>query len=157
MTMLYFAYGANLDKANMSLRCPDAVPYSSFFLDDWKLKFCQHATVVPESGSRVPGALWRITERCERSLDRFEGYPYYYHKQYIGHDEDRIMFYVMNSSHSDDPSESYLNTITQGYDDWGLPYQYLHRAVQEVEDQKYTGEFVDWYDDRWTVDEPSWK
>ena len=131
---LYFAYGANLSKDSMAFRCPAAVPFSKFELHDWALDFNTHATIKPKKGSRVPGALWRITSDCEQSLDMFEGYPSYYDKTILEQDGLEFMVYVMNEpDYRAAPSGGYISLIQQGYLDWNLDESRLFRAV----DQKY--------------------
>jgi gamma-glutamylcyclotransferase (GGCT)/AIG2-like uncharacterized protein YtfP len=131
---LYFAYGANLNRENMSWRCPRARPVQALYLPDWSLMFCTHATIEPSVGARVPGAVWEITEECEASLDRFEGYPSYYDKQYIQHDGETLMFYYIRSDMPSTPTAGYLATIGQGYQDWNLDLDRLWDAVHRTEE-----------------------
>ncbi|MDY0002073.1 MAG: gamma-glutamylcyclotransferase family protein [Polyangia bacterium] len=37
--VLYFAYGSNLDQAQMRRRCPTAAPIGPATLDGWRLAF----------------------------------------------------------------------------------------------------------------------
>ena len=67
------------------------------------------ATILPEKGSHVDGVLWKITGACEKSLNRYEGYPYLYGKKTIHvRAEDgtayKCMVYVMNAPHKDYPA-----------------------------------------------------
>jgi gamma-glutamylcyclotransferase (GGCT)/AIG2-like uncharacterized protein YtfP len=127
---LYFAYGANLNMDGMGYRCPRAVPVRPFHLKDWRLAFSGVATIIPETGSRVHGALWEITTECEENLDLFEGFPYLYTKIHLTHQEQEFMVYVMNDDPPGLPSSSYFDTIAQGYSDWNLPLDELHHARQ---------------------------
>jgi gamma-glutamylcyclotransferase (GGCT)/AIG2-like uncharacterized protein YtfP len=138
---LYFAYGANLNLEGMSYRCPKSKPVKSLYLKDWQLCFSGVATVVPQKGSCVPGALWQITEECEASLDMFEGFPTLYRKETIKIGKDEIMFYVMNRDIPAEPSLGYLMTIAEGYEDWNLRLSDLWDAVRDTQDQVYV--------DRW--------
>ena len=61
---LYFAYGANLNREEMSIRCPFAKPMGRAVLHDYKLAFRTVATVEQARGMSVSGALWMITARC---------------------------------------------------------------------------------------------
>ena len=140
---LYFAYGANLNIANMAQRCPSAVAIEPFYLHDYRLMFSGVASIEPAPGSRVPGALWAITEACEQSLDVFEGYPWLYRKHEITVDDMPVMFYVMNSAAPSEPAASYLETIAQGYGDFGLDLDDLWAAVT------YTKEMQD--DMQWST------
>jgi gamma-glutamylcyclotransferase (GGCT)/AIG2-like uncharacterized protein YtfP len=131
MNNFYFAYGANLNRASMRRRCPNAVALKSLYLRDWQLAFSGVATVLPAKGHSVPGALWQITDECEASLDHFEGFPDLYRKHYLKQDGHSIMFYVMNTDSVSPPASSYLSTIREGYNDWWLPTTALEQAVQE--------------------------
>ena len=133
---LYFAYGANLNIENMSQRCPSAVAIEPFYLHDYRLMFSGVASIEPAPGSRVPGALWAITEACEQSLDVFEGYPWLYRKQEIIMDGMPVMFYVMNTAAPYEPGTSYLETIAQGYEDFGLGLDDLWAAVQHTKEMQ---------------------
>jgi gamma-glutamylcyclotransferase (GGCT)/AIG2-like uncharacterized protein YtfP len=134
---LYFAYGANLNLEGMQYRCPNAKPVKPFYLENWRLSFSGVATVQPSPGDYVPGALWALTEDCEKSLDTFEGYPYLYRKQTIKIGKDEIMFYVMNSDPPSEPGISYLITIAEGYQDWQLELDDLWLAVRNTQEEQY--------------------
>jgi gamma-glutamylcyclotransferase len=131
---IYFAYGANLSLDSMSWRCPDAEPVTAFYLRDWRLELHCHATIRPSAGDCVAGALWSITPDCEASLDAFEGYPVYYHKQIVQQDGIEFMVYVMNEPLSGRPGSSYVNLLAEGYQDWQLPLPALLQAVSGYRD-----------------------
>lgn len=134
---LYFAYGANLNLNGMAYRCPKAQQVQPYFLENYELAFSGVATVRPSPGNSVPGALWSITEECERSLDIFEGFPSLYRKEVINIYGDEIMFYVMNQDPPGEPSAGYLVTIAEGYQSWGLPLEYLYNAVKQTQEKTY--------------------
>ncbi len=73
--MFYFAYGANLNIQNMSVRCPNAKPIVPITLNNMRLVFRGVADVEHKKDSILHGAIWDITDKCEASLDIFEGYP----------------------------------------------------------------------------------
>jgi len=77
----YIAYGSNLSVEQMAHRCPDAKVAGMAALKDWTLVFRTHATIEPCDGRVVPVLIWEISQRDERNLDRYEGYPSYYYKQ----------------------------------------------------------------------------
>lgn len=129
---LYFAYGANLNLEGMRFRCPGAKPISVMMLDGWRLSFSGVATIRPEPGAQVAGAVWSITQECEDNLDVFEGFPYLYTKIHLTQDGETFMVYVMNDDPPAPPARSYYETIAQGYRDWGLPLDSLQRAREQV-------------------------
>jgi len=129
--MFYFAYGANLNVDNMSMRCPNAEPIVPFTLPDYDLVFRGVADIEQKAGSQVRGALWDITDKCEASLDIFEGYPTLYRKEWFqikltdalardfGETAD-VLVYRMNRTGYAKPSPMYYETIRQGYRDFSL-------------------------------------
>ena len=90
--MLYFAYGSNLNHHQMkNIRCIGSKYLKTIFLKDYQLLFCHpnklnkfgYANIVKKKGSRVPGAIWEITKKHEEILDRYEGFPKSYQKEYF--------------------------------------------------------------------------
>ena len=136
--MLYGAYGANLNMANMEVRCPQAKPILGFNLVGYRLVFNGVADIIKDKDTKIPIGLWKITKECEKSLDRFEGYPYLYKKIKLkidvpGFKGQKVMFYVMRRKGVALPPASYFNTIAQGYDDFALDKDYLNWAVHEAD------------------------
>lgn len=129
---LYFAYGANLSHDSMAARCPKAKPWQSFYLRGWALDFATHATIRPDPGQVVPGALWRITDDCEARLDAFEGWPHYYSKRILAQDGYEFMVYVMNNPKFGSTYWSYVDLIAEGYQDWNLDTQPLWQQVDQI-------------------------
>ena len=82
---LYFAYGSNINLDQMSYRCPDACVVGPASLENYELLFRRggFATIAPREGGKVHGLLWSLTPECERSLDRYEGYPRFYDKRTV--------------------------------------------------------------------------
>ena len=54
---IYIAYGANLNKKNMAVRSPDAIPVGSTNLLGYKLVFNNVASIVPSEHDSVPVGL----------------------------------------------------------------------------------------------------
>ncbi len=86
---LYFAYGSNINLDQMAQRCPNAEPLGVVVLNGYELQFRGNsrgagvATIAPKRGGKVYGLLWNITEKCEASLDIYEGYPRLYTKKQV--------------------------------------------------------------------------
>ncbi len=124
---LYFAYGANMSVEGMRMRCPAAMPIGKARLDGYRLNFRRGvANVEPQAGEFVPGALWKVTDSCIKSLDRFEGYPNLYGRYEIngrfvdGKKLPGAQIYIMQPGYAESPpSRHYLDTILKGYDDFG--------------------------------------
>jgi gamma-glutamylcyclotransferase (GGCT)/AIG2-like uncharacterized protein YtfP len=133
---LYFAYGSNLNEADMRLRCPDARPDAVARLDGWRLTFHGVADIEPAPGRTVHGLLWWVGEDDICGLDRYEGAPTLYAQRTLevetAHGRRWAMAYVMvRPTYLGLPSPWYLERIAQGYRRWGLPLAELKRAVEE--------------------------
>ena len=144
---LYFAYGSNINLEQMDYRCPDATVIGPVTLENYELLFRRggFATIAPCEGGKVHGLLWNITPECERSLDRYEGYPRFYDKRMVTvrDGEGRslsVMAYIMDERFREPmlPTTTYYNGILEGYRQNGLPVTALKKAwdhaVREVRD-----------------------
>ena len=142
---LYLAYGSNLNLEQMMDRCPDAKVVKPVTLEGYELLFRRggFATIAPKEGSVVHGVVWRITPRCEKMLDSYEGYPRLYGKETVTV-QDResnvlpVMTYTMTEEHmktANLPSISYAVTIWEGYKANGLPLDALRTAIQHCENE----------------------
>ena len=134
--MLYFAYGSNLNHHQMkNIRCVGSEYLKSIFLKDYKLLFCHpnklnkygYANVVKKKGSKVPGAIWKITRKHEKILDRYEEFPNSYQKKYFYLSGKKIMFYIMNKCFIKKPPKSYINIIKEGYKNCNIDIKYTNR------------------------------
>lgn len=155
---LYFAYGSNINLSQMDLRCPDASVMGPVILEGYELLFRRggFATIAPKEGEQVHGLLWSLTPECERSLDRYEGYPRFYDKRMVTvrDGEGRslsVMAYIMDERFREPmlPSPTYYDGILEGYRQNGLPVAALKKAwdhaVQEVhqETERINASFPD--------------
>ncbi len=141
----YLAYGSNLDVNQMLRRCPEAIQIGASTIEDYKLVFrsnsrrCGVANIEPcGNGTSVPVGIWSITERDETALDRYEGWPWLYEKQTFSvRVKGKLIYamaYIMTPGHRiAPPSMAYLNTIAQGYEDFGF---YLGPLMLAAEDAK---------------------
>lgn len=139
MSKLYIAYGSNMNLEQMALRCPKSETVAAAMLKGYELQFKYHATIEPNSESEVPILLWKLSERDEQQLDRYEGYPRYYRKEFVRLNIDgesaNGMVYIMNGdSPLQAPSEQYYQTILQGYRSAGLDTSYLETALARAQE-----------------------
>jgi len=120
----YFAYGSNLNHYQMTnIRCIGSKYLKTFFLEDYKLIFCHpnklnkfgYGNVIKKKGSKTPGAIWKITKKHEKILDRYEEFPKTYQKEYFYLEGKKIMFYIMKKYYLKKPPKNYIDTINEGY------------------------------------------
>ena len=127
---LYGAYGSNLNKAQMRYRCPEALPCETLVLNDHALVFRGVADIEEVRGHSVTLRLWMITEQCERALDRYEGFPHLYTKQFIDTDAGQVMVYTMcDQTDVHPPTYNYLASICKGYDDFAIDRALIKTAL----------------------------
>ena len=146
-TKIYAAYGSNLNHAQMRGRCPDAKYLGSAMLQNQNLLFCgqpdhSFATIKTMAGKEVPIGLWEISARDEKSLDRYEGYPHFYHKTVLpvtlDGEEVHAMVYIMDlAMPAGLPSVMYYDIVEKGYRDCGLDTAYLKEALKTSMERVY--------------------
>lgn len=147
----YIAYGSNMNVEQMGWRCPDAEVIGTGELIGWKLTFrgngrCGVANIEPEAGSSVPVVLWNISPRDERNLDVYEGFPHLYIKEYVdvtyrGRKVKGMAYIMTGGQRISGPNGSYLSTIAEGYDHFGIDASNLLKiavecGIMEVSDEK---------------------
>lgn len=143
--MKYIAYGANMSREQMALRCPTARFLSTGQLKGWQLEFYIHATVtrVRNKEVYVPVAIREITAEDEKSLDQFEGYPFYYTKQtttvsLADGSQIKGMLYIMRElSRPYPPGSGYYRGIQEAYLDLGLGLE-IKQALQPAYERSCT-------------------
>jgi len=132
--MYYFAYATNLNRKQMSERCPDAQPKFIATLPNYQLIFAGWsrqwhggtASIKPFQGEKIIGAIYEVSEKDLRQLDKHEGYPTIYdrlNRKVITEDGDlvEVITYIKTKqSEETKPSPEYLTIIQQGYKDWGI-------------------------------------
>ena len=136
--MLYFAYGSNLNHAQMRSRCVGSKYKKKFILKEYKLIFSYrdpkepygYANIQKRKGSKVPGAIWNITKRDELELDRYEGVRFgSYDKEYFTLKGKKVLVYIQSKYTKKKPHSRYLHTIIQGYKDCNLDINYLKKRI----------------------------
>lgn len=83
MKKFYIAYGSNLNLSQMRRRCQNAKKVGSFLLKGYELEFRYYLTIKESPNGEVPLGFFEIDENDEGSLDRYEGYPTHYRKEYL--------------------------------------------------------------------------
>lgn len=153
MSKYYFAYGSNLSRKAMAMRCPTAKPVGKGILKDYQLVYrggsYGYLTVEPKKGSSVPIGVWEIEERDEKNLDMYEGYPSLYRKENTTIPVNRFvsgksvkqeseditgLIYVMNDGYGKArPTQEYLFVCLVGYMDFDLPVDKLDVPLLDLE------------------------
>ena len=74
----YFAYGSNMNTAQMAARCPGAEARGNARLTGWRVIPRLYADLVPRLGEQAHGVLYWLTRADFASLDCYEGAPEIY-------------------------------------------------------------------------------
>ena len=111
--------------------------------NDYQLIFRGVADIQRKKGACVELGLWEITDACERSLDIYEGFPHFYTKVYEYNEElgrDIMLYTMTDRDYVQPPSESYLNSIINGYRDFGIDPMLLAEPIQNayIDETPYT-------------------
>jgi gamma-glutamylcyclotransferase (GGCT)/AIG2-like uncharacterized protein YtfP len=128
--LLYFAYGMNTNVDGMARRCPRAVSFGRARLLGHRFRFAGPADVQRDRRVNVDGVLWDITDQCLASLDRLEGYPFYYDRkwarvQYQDQIVQALVYFMLPGHGNGAPGFDYFDMVLQGYNEHGVPTHQL--------------------------------
>ena len=136
-TQLYFAYGSNMNIAQMNQRCPTNLDkVGSARLDDYEFGFDSrgYANIRSKQGEYVWGFVWKIDELCVSSLDRYEGYPNVYNRKNVvvidknGKNLNAFVYIQSDDEFGGIPQKDYLlNKIIPGAIENGLPNEWINK------------------------------
>lgn len=133
----YFAYGSNMDKAQMKKRCPNAIPAGIVRLDNYRfdLDSAGVATIKKDKSHNVEGVLWVIKDCDVDSLDSYEGVASGCYKREIvelatvtplSHNGQNALVYVSLRGDNDGNRRSgYLESIIKAAEEWKLSDSYI--------------------------------
>lgn len=147
MKKYYLAYGSNLNLYQMGIRCSSSNPIGTAILKDYRLSYkgsrddYAYLTIEKSEGSYVPLGIFEISFFDEIALNRYEGYPEIYYKDYINIEINgkikKGLIYIMNSEFGYYlPSKQYVDICMQGYEDFGFDKQLLNEAFEYSKENK---------------------
>lgn len=138
--MLYFAYGSNMDPAQMRGRAPGARALGAARLAGWRLTFTRdspgwgggvgHIERAPED--EVWGVLWEVTQADVDALDEYEGVPIgAYVRETVtvahgGRDLNALIYLAIPRGYKK-PSQRYVSALVRGAEAHHLPEVYVAR------------------------------
>lgn len=152
MKKYYIAYGSNLNIPQMRMRCPDAKITGKTELKDWALLFRgskngSYLSIEPRKGYSVPIVIWSVSERDEKNLDRYEGYPNFYYKKNLKvsvkgiksgkmRELDAFVYIMHEDRPIGTPSGFYMATCLEGYLDFDFDADILMKAYNEAREEE---------------------
>jgi gamma-glutamylcyclotransferase (GGCT)/AIG2-like uncharacterized protein YtfP len=153
--VIYFAFGSNMDPAQMRARCPSHRVLGVAYLEDHALCFprrsparaCATAGLSAAEGKGVWGVLYALDETEIDALHEAEGYgpdrPEHENRHVLvevevrhGGPEGDVVTAVLYRAQPDGsdalPSEAYMRHLISGAEHHGLPQAYI-RALRLIE------------------------
>ena len=127
---IYIAYGSNMSEVQMARRCPDAVLSGTGRIRGYELLFkgsltgC-YATIEKKAGAFVPVVFWRISPEDERRLDAYEGFPRFYYKKEVMHEDRRF----------GSPEDWYYQNMERDYRKFGFDLSILRAGLRHSRDR----------------------
>lgn len=129
---LYFAYGANMDRDAMVLRCPHSRPLGRAKLARHRFVITRdgYASVLRDPRAMVHGVIWDLALSDMRTLDKFEEVDrglYAKIMQPVITEEGtrRALVYVGSNTEIGSPRNGYLEAVVAAAETWSLPTAYL--------------------------------
>lgn len=128
---LYFAYGANMDVADMARRAPGSKPLGLARLPRHRfvIAACGYASVIRDPRAEVHGMLWDLALSDLRPLDRFEEvdrglYVKINQPVISAGGPKRALIYVATAADPGLPRTGYLEAVLKAAEAIGLPAPY---------------------------------
>jgi hypothetical protein len=128
---LYFAYGANMERGAMRVRCPGAVARGVARLSGWRYVIAAgYGSVEPAAGRAVFGVLWRLTPRDLAALNIFESLDSGLYRRAMltveaGAARQRALVYVGRGGGKPRAMPGYQERLVAAAQEWRLPASYI--------------------------------
>jgi gamma-glutamylcyclotransferase len=137
-TVWHFAYGSNMNRAQMLSRTGKILEEHNASLPNYEVRFNKKvrggtagANIQPSPGKTVHGVLYKIEEGAFRSLDRYEGVPDHYRRIEVqvtpegGQPVPAQIYIAQKVEKGLRPSPSYLQSMLDGAGEHNLPASYI--------------------------------
>lgn len=135
--MIYFAYGSNMDRDQMQVRCPGSrvigvgqLPCYTLAFTRWSRSWNSGtADILPEKGKQVYGILYDLSLDDLKRMDKFADYPKSYVRQDVVVDMQGekvpALTYIAVRQGVFSPSKAYLVKMIKGAEGYKLPERYV--------------------------------
>jgi gamma-glutamylcyclotransferase (GGCT)/AIG2-like uncharacterized protein YtfP len=137
-TVWHFAYGSNMNRAQMRSRVGNILEEHNASLANYEVRFNKKvrggtagANIQPEPGKTVHGVLYKIEENALRVLDRYEYAPEHYRRIEVqvtpegGNPVPAQVYIASKVQKGLRPSGPYLQAILDGAGEHNLPASYI--------------------------------
>jgi len=133
----YFAFGSNLSKEQMIVRCPESEYLQPGRLDNyiWFINERGYANIKPSEGDFVLGEIFSLSEKDIKLLDVYESVDegMYHHETFDIKTQEGCcdcLVYVDLNQVLGEPHFEYIKRINQGIESAGLPMDYVSKYIR---------------------------
>src|SRR5262249_33927702 len=129
---LHFAYGSNMSRAAMSVRCPGARALGLASVGGWRFIIGAdgYASIVPSAGRVVYGVMWKLTVRALPALSEYENVTVNFSSRRTlrvscqGRQVSALV-YIARRPAEGIPRPGYVQLVVEAARDWQLPQPYI--------------------------------
>src|SRR5690349_19544240 len=133
---LHFAYGSNMSRALMRMRCPGAAAVCTGTLRDWRFVVTADGvgSIMPRPGAVVHGVLWRLGPRDLAAINAYEGLDSGLYTRGVlpVRCDGRLapaLLYIARWRGQGRPRPGYMSVVVEAAREWGFPEHYI-RSLQ---------------------------
>jgi hypothetical protein len=133
---LHFAYGSNMSRGLMAIRCPGACAVGLAALAGWRFVINPDGvgSIEPRSGTSVPGVLWRVDLRGLAAINAYESVDsgLYLRRALPVRHGNRLkpaLVYVARRRGEGTARPGYVSLVVEAAREWGLPESHI-RSLQ---------------------------
>jgi len=130
--ILHFAYGSNMSRRHMRVRCPGAIALGIATLRGWRFAINPdgYGTMVPRPGSITYGVLWGLTPRDLAAINAYENVAggLYGRRRLtvrLGSSPEPALVYLARRHGRGVPRPGYIALVVAAARDWSLPRAYI--------------------------------
>jgi cation transport regulator ChaC len=135
--MLHFAYGSNMSRPLMAVRCRGALALGPATLAGWRFVINPEGfgSIAPQPGGRVHGVIWRLTVRDLAAINAYESVDsgLYLRRQLAvqcGERHATALVYIASRQGEGTPRPGYIHVVLEAARDWELPEAYIRSLAR---------------------------
>ena len=144
----YTAYGSNMDLVQMQRRCENSKFVGTAKINGYRLAFKHsqsgaYSTIEKSDNHYVPAVVFEISDNDERCLDKYEGYPNFYHKDNMtvemsdGGKCETMLYILREDAEFGVPSAIYYDILARAYCHFNFDFNILSEALHYSYEESY--------------------
>jgi hypothetical protein len=129
---LHFAYGSNMSRALMQVRCPSARALGPGTLAGWRFTITPDGvgSIAPQPDAVVLGVLWRLTPRDLAAINAYESLDSGLYVRRLlpvrqGVRRAAALVYIARRTGEGTPRPGYISLVVEAAREWSFPEPYI--------------------------------